>query len=223
MQAKGYRLVDQEAQPLHEVHSFFYPFPLEPCLVAFLDQGSFSCTLFWSHPLGCGNDLFFFSALCVIYIVHAACCKGGLALRMRDIRGQGGNPSLIIDALDLGVWVCIQGLYYRCIFMLHWVHDLPGVIASKANASSLFLSANDQTLRIYQNKGLSHDRHCWVPNTLLTCNQTSKPRIKNFLPSNQIKEKSTFSQPRIDNKIKQSQVINHTLEKPNDWWRLHNP
>ena len=47
--------------------------------------------------------------------------------------------------------------------------------------------------------------------------------IKIFYPSALDQEKRPFSQPRIGNKIKQSQVTNHTLEKPNDWWRLHLP
>ena len=53
----------------------------------------------------------------------------------------------------------------------------------KADAISLFLIANDQKLRFYQNKGLSPDEHCEVPNTFSTYNQTSKPRIKIFLSS----------------------------------------
>ena len=36
---------------------------------------------------------------------------------------------MIMGALDLGVWVCIQGDCHRCIFMLHCVHDCRGVIA----------------------------------------------------------------------------------------------
>ena len=38
-------------------------------------------------------------------------------------------------------------------------------------------------------------------------------RIKIFYPSTLDQEKNPFSQPRINNKIKQSQVTNHTLEK----------
>ena len=30
-----------------------------------------------------------------------------------------------MDALNSGVWVCIQGLCCRCIFVLHCMHDLP--------------------------------------------------------------------------------------------------
>ena len=41
-----------------------------------------------------------------------------------------GGSLMIMGSLDLGVWVCIQGDYRRCIFMLHCVHDHCGVIAS---------------------------------------------------------------------------------------------
>ena len=51
----------------------------------------------------------------------------------------------------------------------------------------------------------------------------SNSRIKIFYPSILDQEKCPFSSPMIGNKIKQSQVTNHTLEKPNDWWQLHLP
>ena len=53
--------------------------------------------------------------------------------------------------------------------------------APKANANNLFLIANVQKLRFYQNKRLSLDRHCGVPNTFPTCNQTSKLKNQDFL------------------------------------------
>ena len=53
--------------------------------------------------------------------------------------------------------------------------------AMKTNASSLLLSAYDQTLRVYQNKGLSNDRCCGLPNTFPTHYQTFEPRINIFL------------------------------------------
>ena len=46
----------------------------------------------------------------------------------------------------------------------------PNLKAPKANAYSLFSIANVQKLRFYQNKGLSLDKWCGVPNTLPTCN-----------------------------------------------------
>ena len=55
--------------------------------------------------------------------------------------------------------------------------------APKANANSLFLFANDQKLRIYQNKGLSHNRRCGAPNTFPTRNQASELKNQDFLPS----------------------------------------
>ena len=42
--------------------------------------------------------------------------------------------------------------------------------ALKANANSLFSSINDQKLRIYQNKRLSYNMRCGVPNTFPTYN-----------------------------------------------------
>ena len=44
----------------------------------------------------------------------------------------------------------------------------------KANSNSLFLIANAQNLRFFQNKELSLDRRYGVPNTFLICNQTSE-------------------------------------------------
>ena len=39
-----------------------------------------------------------------------------------------GQPSLVMRAFDLVVWVCAQGDCHRCIFMLYCVHDHHGVI-----------------------------------------------------------------------------------------------
>ena len=47
-------------------------------------------------------------------------------------------------------------------------------------ANNLILSTNDQKLRANQNKGLSHDRGCGVPNTFPTSNKLPNPRIKIF-------------------------------------------
>ena len=46
--------------------------------------------------------------------------------------------------------------------------------ALKANANCSFPIANVQTLRFYQNKGLSTDKRCVVPNTFSIRNQTFK-------------------------------------------------
>ena len=42
-----------------------------------------------------------------------------------------------MSALDLVVWVCAQGDYYRCIFMLHCAYDHRGVIVSIHVASDI--------------------------------------------------------------------------------------
>ena len=52
--------------------------------------------------------------------------------------------------------------------------------ALKATTNNLFLSANDQKLRFYQNKELSYDRHCGVSNTFPTRNQTSESKNQDF-------------------------------------------
>ena len=54
--------------------------------------------------------------------------------------------------------------------------------ASRANANSSFLIANVRKLRFYQNKILSLDRRCGVPNTFSTCNQTFKLKNQEFFP-----------------------------------------
>ena len=53
--------------------------------------------------------------------------------------------------------------------------------ALKANASILFLFANDQKLRFYQNKGLSHDSRCGVSNTFPTRNQILNQKSRFFI------------------------------------------
>ena len=52
----------------------------------------------------------------------------------------------------------------------------------KANASSLFSIANVLKLWFYQNKGLSSDRRCGVPNTFPSRNQTSELKNQDFFP-----------------------------------------
>ena len=67
------------------------------------------------------------------------------------------------------------------------------------------------------------DRRCGVSNTLTTHNQTSELKNQDFfIHLHQIRKNDIFLS-KIGNKIKQSQVTNHTLEKPNDLWQLHLP
>ena len=53
-------------------------------------------------------------------------------------------------------------------------------------------TSNLQKLRFYQNKGLSLDMRCGVPNTFPTYNQTSELKNQDFLPSTLDKEKCPF-------------------------------
>ena len=64
--------------------------------------------------------------------------------------------------------------------------------APKANANSLFSIANVLKLRFYQNKELSTNKHCEVPNTFLTRNQTSELKNQDFLPIHIRLGKMTF-------------------------------
>jgi len=64
--------------------------------------------------------------------------------------------------------------------------------ALKANANSLFSTANVLKLWFYQNKRLSTDKHCGVPNTFPTRNQTSEPKNQDFLPIHVKLGKMTF-------------------------------
>ena len=63
---------------------------------------------------------------------------------------------------------------------------------SKVNANSSFSIANVLKLKFYQNKGLSMDRRCGVPNTFLTRNKTSKLKDQGFLPNHVRFGKMTF-------------------------------
>ena len=94
------------------------------------------------------------------------------------------------------------------------------VNAPKDNANNSFLIANVLELWFYRNKRLSTDRCCGVPNTFPTCNQTSELKNQDFLSicirlgkKKKKKRRSHFSLPKIGNKIKKSQVTNHTLEE----------
>ena len=64
--------------------------------------------------------------------------------------------------------------------------------ASKANVKIMFFIANIQKLRFYQNKGLSLDRCCGVPNTFPTRNQTSGLKNQDFFPSTLDLEMTSF-------------------------------
>ena len=95
--------------------------------------------------------------------------------------------------------------------------------APKANANNLFLIANVQKLRFYQNKRLSMNRQrCGVPNTFPTLNQTSKLKNQDFLSIHIRLGKTTFFL-NLGLEIKSNRIRwPITLyKKPNDWWRLH--
>ena len=51
----------------------------------------------------------------------------------------------------------------------------------ESQCQSHVFTANFWKLRFYQNKGLSLDKHCGVPNTFSTRNQTSGPNNQDFL------------------------------------------
>ena len=62
----------------------------------------------------------------------------------------------------------------------------------KANANSLFLIADVWKLKFYQNKGLSLDKRCGVPNNFPTHNQTSELKNQDFLSIHIRLGKTTF-------------------------------
>ena len=75
--------------------------------------------------------------------------------------------------------------------MKHWLRPHPfwnqalkpnTFKAPKANANSLFSTANIQKLRFYQNKWLFLDRRCKGPNTFPTRNKTSELKNQDFFP-----------------------------------------
>ena len=55
--------------------------------------------------------------------------------------------------------------------------------APKANVKIMFFTANIWKSRFHQNKGFSLNKHCGVPNTFPTHNQTSGLKNWDFLPS----------------------------------------
>ena len=90
--------------------------------------------------------------------------------------------------------------------------------APKANANSLFSTANVLKLWFYQNKGLSMDRHFGVPNTFPTHDQASKLKNQDILPIHIRLGKMPFFLSLGSIIKSKSRVTNHTLKKPNDWW-----
>ena len=71
-------------------------------------------------------------------------------------------------------------IHYLIIFFLEIA--LYSFKAPKSNANCLLSTANVRKLRFYQNKGLSLDRCCGVPNTFPTRNQNSELKNQNLLP-----------------------------------------
>ena len=59
----------------------------------------------------------------------------------------------------------------------------PCMQSPKSQCRNRVFTTNLQKLRFYQNKGLSLDRRCGVPNTFSTCNQTSGPKNQDFFLS----------------------------------------
>ena len=88
------------------------------------------------HTLGTLAMFVYFPALCDS-IVHDVCIYIYICLRMcgwlftlyDGLSWLREWPSLVMRALDLVMWVCAQGDYRKCIFMLYCVHDHRGVIA----------------------------------------------------------------------------------------------
>ena len=62
------------------------------------------------------------------------------------------------------------------------------------------------------------DKHCEVPKTFSTCNQTFKLKNQDFLPIHIRLGKMPFFLSLGSIIKSKSRVTNHTLKKPNDWW-----
>ena len=58
----------------------------------------------------------------------------------------------------------------------------PCIRSPKSQCQNHVFIANLQKLKFYQNKGLSLDRRCGLPNTFPTRNQTSELKNQDFLP-----------------------------------------
>ena len=94
----------------------------------------FSCSLPGPRSLGMAMPILHFLlcviALCMmcvyIYIYLRVC--GWLCTLYDGLSWLHEWPSLVINALDLVVWVCAQGDCRRCIFMLYCVHNHCSVI-----------------------------------------------------------------------------------------------
>ena len=92
------------------------------------------------------------------------------------------NPWSQTWALIVYVTFGLSIFFHYLIFFFFLEIALYSFKAPKANAYCLFSTANVRKLRFYQNKGLSLDRCCGVPNTFPTRNQNSKLKNQKFSP-----------------------------------------
>ena len=67
-------------------------------------------------------------ALCMMYLYLYLLVYGWLCTLYDRLSWLHEWPSLVIRALDLIMWVCVQGNCHGCIFMLYCVHNYRNVI-----------------------------------------------------------------------------------------------
>ena len=85
------------------------------------------------HPLGTlamsnllSRSVWLHYAWCIVYLYLLV--YGWLCTLYDGLSWLHEWPSLVMRDLDLVAWVCAQGDYRRCIFMLYCMHDHRGLI-----------------------------------------------------------------------------------------------
>ena len=117
--------------------------------------------------------------------------------RERDVNTFGGNTLGLLREVHNFVLFRIYG----CVVQRSLNENINFVLycfrknyqSPDSQCQNHIFIANFRKLRFYQNKRLSLDRRCGVPNTFPTHNQTSRPKNQDFLPSTLDLEKCPFS------------------------------
>ena len=198
----------------------------DPCLLF--------CTYILGHTLGMQAFTFLLCvlALCMMYVYIYLFTPSSVIVTVHVICGEA-MPNFRCESKVTCRWIFTMKIQYFAQMpqeSINWDHTHSKAKpqnpheckAPKSNAKIIFFTANLRKLR-YQNKGLSLDRCCEVPNTFPTRNQTSGLKNQDFFAIHIKLGKMPFFLAQDWYKINQKQVTNHTLEKPNDWWQLHLP
>ena len=152
----------------------------------------FSCTYILVHALGMWVFTFLLCVLALwmmyvyIYLLASLRCDCHSLCHLRQAMPNFRCDSkvtyrqIFIVEIWHFVWTPLENIDWDHTHSKAKLQSPHTCKAPKANAKIIFFTTNLPRLRFYQNKGLSLDRRCGVPNTFSTRNQTSKPKNQDF-------------------------------------------